>query len=337
MKTIQIKQTGTSEVLQYIDVAQPDVGPNQVLIKIAAIGVNYADVLVRKGDIPTAPLPLTPGEEYSGTIVSLSREVTHLKLGQRVAVLLGYGPNSGHVSGGYADYAVAESGSVIPIPDSIDFETAAATFANYLTADFLLHFSVSIQPQQTLLVYAAAGGGGTAMMQLARLIGARVIGLTSSDKRASYALSQGATHVINYHSKDVYSSVMALTGGRGVDVIFNSAGGPTLLRDFNLLAPFGQIVWYGTAAGMPVADISSRLAKGFTHHKGIKTFLIHSMLQYKPQIWSQTASKMMDYLVQGKIQPQIHQSMPLSEAATAHQLLETSNVFGKLILQPDSG
>ena len=337
VKAIQIQQTGSSEVLQYLDMAQPAVGANQVLIKIAAIGVNYADVLVRKAAIPTAPLPVTPGEEYSGTIVSVGSAVMHLRPGQRVAVLLGYGSGSGHVSGGYADYAVADSASVIPIPDTMDFVTAAAVFANYLTAYFLLYFSARVEAGQTLLLYAAAGGGGTALIQLARLAGARIIGLASSSERAAYALAQGATHMSDYSQQDVYRALMEFTAEQGVDVIFNSAGGTTFARDFDVLAPFGQIIWYGTAAGMPGADVASLLARGFSGHHGIKTFLLHSMLQHKPQVWLQAANKIIDNLLAGEIQPHIHQQLPLSQAASAHQLLETSKVFGKLILRPKGG
>jgi len=334
MKAIQITQTGSADILQYIDIDRPVAGPDQVLVKVEAIGVNYADVLVRQGAIPTAPFPVVPGEEYSGTIEAVGYNVTDYTPGQRVAVLLGHGPDSGHVSAGYAEYAVAEASSVIPIPDAIGFDTAAAILANYLTAYFLLHHSAHIKSGQSILLHAAAGGGGTAMIQLAKLAGINVIGLTSSDGRVDYAKSQGAMEVINYRNEDVYKSVMDITNGCGVDVIFNSAGGNTLTRDFSLLAPFGQIVWYGTAAGIPEVNLMQLLIDGFHEHKGIKTFLLHAMLQYKPEIWRQAANTIIKYLVDGKIQPHVHKRFVLAEAARAHRLLETSQIYGKLILTP---
>ena len=219
MKAIQIAKTGSADALQYIDIERPVAGPDQVLVKVEAIGVNYADVLVRQGGIPTTSFPVIPGEEYSGTIEAVGCNVIDFTSGQRVAVLLGHGPDSGHVSGGYAGYAVAEARSVITIPDAIDFDTAAAVLANYLTAYFLLHHAAQVRSGQRILLYAAAGGGGTAMIQLAKLAGINVIGLTSSDERAAYAKSQGAMYVINYRSEDLYESVMDITNSCGIDII----------------------------------------------------------------------------------------------------------------------
>jgi len=334
MKVIQIKKTGAPDVLHHVDTNRPIAGPHQVMVKVEAIGVNYADILVRQGALPTAPFPVVPGEEYSGTIESVGSNVTDFRPGQRVAVLLGHGTDSGHVSGGYAEYAVAETDSLIPIPDNIDFDIAAATFANYLTAYFLLHHCAKLQSGQNALLYAAAGGGGTAMIQLAKLAGINIIGLTSSHERAEYAKSQGATHVVNYNSVDIRPSVMKITHNAGVDIIFNSAGGNTLARDFELLAPFGQIIWYGTAAGLPEADITQLLMENFHHHHSIKTFLIHTMLQHKPTLWQQTINTIIKLLVEDKIQPQIHQRIELENASEAHELLESSYVYGKLILKP---
>lgn len=334
MKAIQITETGGPDVLRYVEIEKPSIGHNQVLIKIKASGVNFADVLVRSGALPTIPLPVIPGEEYSGIIEAVADDVTDFKPGQRVVVLLGHGSDSGHVSGGYAEYAVAQPNTIIPIPDAISFEIAAATFANYLTAYFLLHHTVKVEAGQNVLLYAAAGGGGTAMIQLAKLAGVNIIGLTSSEKRADYARSQGATHVINYNKQDIHKTVMKITNDKGVDIIFNSAGGVTLARDFDLLAPFGQIIWYGTAAGLPEANLMQLLSDTFHKHNGIKTFLLHGILQYKPVLWRQVTKTIIDYLLEGKISPHMHSYFDLSQAVHAHRQMETSQVYGKVVLKP---
>jgi len=333
MKAVHFTRTGDPDVLKYVDIDRPSPGPDQVLIKVEAAGVNYADILVRQGAVPTTPFPVIPGEEYSGIIETVGQDVTDFESGQRVAVLLGHGTDSGHVSGGYADYAVAETRSVIPIPDEISFDTAAATFGNYLTAYLLLH-TANVQPGQTILLYAAAGGGGTAMIQLAELAGIHVIGLTSSDERAKYVKSQGAMHVINYNNEDITRSIMNITHNIGVDTVFNTAGGDTIARDFDLLAPFGQVIWYGTAAGLPSSDIAQLLINGFHKHNGIKTFLLHAILQHKPTLWKESIDTILTYLVEGKIKPHIHQRIELAQAHKAHELLGTSQVFGKLLLKP---
>jgi len=336
MKSIQFNRIGTADVLQYVDVERPSPGSNQVLVKIASTAVNFGDINARRGDLPPPQFPAGPGLEYSGTIEAVGSEVTHLNVGQRVVVqAFLHVFELEHAGKAYAEYAVADTDTVFSLPNDINFDTAAALFCNYLAAYFMLHSQARMRAGETLLLYGAAGGVGTAAIQLAKLAGIKVIGLVSSEERATYALQQGADEVINYHSQDVTQRVNEITAGRGVDVIFNSAGGNTLTRDYALLAPLGQIIWFGFAAGVPNADFTA-LITDFNHFasgKGIRTSAL-PCYNNKPGLWQQTSTTLMDLLRDGKIHPQIHQILPLRDATRAHELMEASAVMGKLLLKP---
>ncbi len=336
MKTIQFSTTGGPEVLAPTEIEQPTPGPGQVLIKIAAIGVNYGDVNVRRGDVPPPPLPATPGLEYSGTIAAVGPGVTTFGVGQRVvgqAYLKVF--ELAHVGGAYAEYAVAHTDYVAPIPDDMDFATAAAFFANYLAAYFLLHVSAHAERGETVLLYGAAGGIGSAVLQLARHAGVDVIALVSNNERAAYAKEQGATHVIQYRREDVSARVRQITNGRGVDYIFNSAGGDTLARDYDLLAPVGLLIWYGFAAGPPQADLTALITDfaNFTAGKGVRTSSLPSYA-HKPGLWQRATEELIKLWQRGAITPNIAGQLPLDEAASAHARLESSGVLGKLLLIP---
>lgn len=336
MKAIQFSKTGGPDVLSYVDVERPTPGTGQVLIKVARSAVNFGDIAVRRGDLPLPNFPATPGLEYSGTIEALGENVPHLQVGQRV-VIQSYLHvfELDHVGGGYAEYAVTTADTVVPLPDDIDFDTAAALFCNYLAAYFMLHTQARVKAGETLLLHGAAGGIGTAVLQLARLDGIQVIGLVSSPQRMTYVLEQGAYAVINYRDENVSQRVLELTGNRGVDFIFNSTGGNTLSRDYDLLAPLGQIIWFGFAAGAPDSDLTALITdfKNFAKGKGIRTSALPSY-DAKPGLWQQASSTIIDYFRKGKIQPHIHETISLANAIDAHKLMEASNVMGKLLLKP---
>lgn len=336
MKAIQFTHIGSPDVLECVDIERPVPGPGEVLVKIASSAVNFADINARRGDIPEPHFPAIPGLEYSGTIESLGNNVVHIQIGQRVVVQAYLHVfELEHVGGGYAEYAVTTTDTVVPIPDNIDFDTAAAFLGNYLTAYFMLNTQARVQAGESLLLYGAAGGIGTAVIQLAKLAGIKVFGLVSSQQRMAYVLEQGADAAINYHNEDVAKRVREITDGKGVDFVFNSAGGNTLTRDYDLLAPLGQIIWFGFAAGAPKADFNT-LITDFNHFakgKGIRTSALPSY-NSKPGLWQQATKILFKYLQEGIIQPQIHGIISLTNAAHAHELMETSKVMGKLLLKP---
>jgi NADPH2:quinone reductase len=326
MKAIQIHQAGTPDVLSYEDVTQPTPKDHQVLVRMASVSVNWADVMVRNGIYPGMPdWPVTPGIDGTGVIESVGGRVSNLKPGQNVLIM---GQKC------YAEYTVVNTRSVWPIPDGIDMDEAAALPVNYLTAYHMIHTMARMQPQETLVVYAAAGGVGTAVIQLGKLAGVTVIGLTSSEEKANFTREQGIDHIINYKTEDVLEKIKEITNGKGVNVILNSVAGNTFARDFEALAPLGQIIWFGMAAGLPEADLGKQLGAGFARSAGIRTFMVFNVMDLDPALMIRSVETLFDYLGHKKIKPHIYQRIPLAEAARAHQILESGAVSGKLILKP---
>jgi NADPH2:quinone reductase len=313
--------------LEYVDVKTPKPGKGEVLIKTQSISVNYADVRMRQGlsSIET-PLPLIPGLEASGTIEALGEGVHKFQPGQMVVTI-------GHSC--YAEFVCSNADSVIRIPDTLDMDKAAAFPTNYLTAYHMMHTMANLREGQTILVYGAAGGVGTAVIQLAKISGFTVIGLTSNGKKAAYAVEQGINHIINHMDEDVPGRVAEITGGMGVDLILDGVGGETFEQNFNMLAPLGQIIWFGHAGGPLKADILGQLRQNFRKGVGVRVFhLLYSIAQPFPLLMTQSIQLMVDYLIQGKINPSIYKKISLSGAARAHKLLESREVMGKLLLKP---
>jgi NADPH2:quinone reductase len=312
--------------LKYNEVETPMPGPSQVRVKTAAISVNFADIMLRKGTyLEKPPFPATPGLECSGTIDAVGENIKGLKAGQRVIV---FGPKC------YAEYVLAESAQVVPVPDGIDLDDAAALTVNYLTAYHMLHSMAGIQKKQRVLVYAAAGGVGTAVIQLSKPGGFTVIGLTSTNEKSDFAKDQGADYVINYRREDVTARVKEITQGIGVELILNSVAGNTFSRDFEVLATLGQIIWFGFAAGAPEKTLTDLLQSGFRKSVGIRTFVIYSIAQMHPDKMRQSYEVLFKYLKEGIIKPYIYERIPLEDAPRAHRMLESGAVTGKLILKP---
>lgn len=326
MKAIQLHQTGAFEQLKYEAVDPPLADKNQVLIKVISASVNFADVMTRRGTYPMMPpLPAIPGNDCSGIVESVGEKVTQFHPGQPVAAI---------GLGCYADYMVTSPLAVFPIAEDIDMDEAAAIPVNYLTAYHMLHTMAGVRKGQTILSYAAAGGVGTAVVQLARLAGVKVIGLTSTDAKADFARSQGYDHIINYQTADVVGRVKEITEGKGVEIILNSAAGDTFSRDFKMLAPLGQIIWFGMAAGPPQGNLAEQLGAKFVKSAGIRTFMLPSIFELDPALMARSAKILFKYLADKRIKPHIYERLPLSEAARAHKLLESGKVQGKLILKP---
>jgi NADPH2:quinone reductase len=330
MKAIQIKAPGPVENMVLADVPDPRPGPGQVLVKVAAASINYLDVMLRTGRHPLdSPLPWIPGVECSGTVAELGQDVSGLKTGQRVMVL-----GKQYDLRCYAELMVADLADVTPLPEGVDLGEAAALPLVYLTAWHALHTMGHAHARQTALLHAAAGGVGTALTQLARLSGLKTIGLTSTDKKVAFGLEIGLDHAINYRIENVTARVREFTDGRGVDLSFNSVAGDTLARDLDLLAPFGQIIWYGMAAGPPSDDLTQHLMNGFRRSAGIRPFSVYNVASYTPHLMAESKQEVLRMLAAGKIKPVIRSRRPLAEAAEAHREMEAGRSMGKLILEP---
>ncbi len=326
MKAIRFHQPGSIDRLKYEELDPPVPDKNEALIKVISASVNFADVMTRRGTYPMMPpLPAIPGVDCSGIVESVGKNVSRFRPGQPVAAL---------GRGCYAEYMAADAGAVFPISEDIDMDEAAAIPVNYLTAYHMMHTMARLKEGQTILSYAAAGGVGTAVIQLAKLVGVTVIGLTSTAEKADYARARGYDHIINYKTEDVVQSVKEITGGKGVEIILNSVAGDTFDRDFKMLAPLGQIIWFGMAAGLPQTNLTEQLGVGFLKSAGIRTFMLPSIFDLDPTLMARSSEILFNDLADKKIKPHIYERIPLAEAARAHELLESGKVQGKLILKP---
>lgn len=325
MKGILIEQFGGLEQLQYKELPVPQPKENQVLIKVAAAGVNYADIMTRKGQYHSAGHPpLTPGLDVAGTVVEVGAAVAHLRPGQRVIAF----PDAGS----YAQYTVAQENLTFPIPDEIDFETAAAFPTVGFTVYQLFKEVTRFQPGETILIHAAAGGIGTTALQVAQKLGARtIIGSVGHDSKKQLVRELGAHHVVNSRSPQYVQEVLQLTEGQGVDVILNSIAGTVLESDIGCLARFGRLAIFGHASGEAGSVRSTDL------HSSCRSILGYSMgtnKKYRPETYPKPMAELIQWVKEGVIQPVVSQKLPLTEAAQAHELIENRMNQGKIILLP---
>jgi NADPH:quinone reductase len=293
-----------------------------VLIKVRAAGINFADTLFRQGQYMIQPqLPDTPGLEAAGEIDAVGAGVTNLRPGQRVA---GLGSKM------YAEYAIAPATQVIPIPDSMSFEQAAAFPVQVLTAWHMLHTAHQTGPGQTVLVHSAAGGVGIVAVQIAKAAGARVIGTVSSDSKAAIAKQYGADDVINYATKDFADEANRITGGRGVDLILDAVGATTMDNGFKCLAPFGHLILYGRAGGPPEPLNVFRLFERSTKVSGFTLYAVAPL----PDVMRRGIEESFKLIAERKLKLVVGKSFPLTQAAEAHKFMESRQSTGKLVLIP---
>lgn len=330
MKAIRIARTGGPDVLEYADVPTPVAGPDEVLVKAHAIGVNMPEVLLRRGTYPwMPPLPAIPGIEMSGVVVETGADVRTLRVGQPVFVSA---RELAQRAGCYAEYIAVPERAAYALPEGVDLD-AAATLSNYQVAYHLLRSATRGFPYESVLVPAAAGGVGSAIVQLARAAGKRVIAVVRSKEKADFALGQGATVAINYRDGGVDERIAAATSGAGVDLILDPVGGPGFSRLFAHLTPLGLVVLYGFLDGWPDDDVLAAMKQHFGRSPALRVFSMHTF-DDDPESRRRATAELLRLLSDGVIRPAIHERVPLAEAARAHTLLETGKVLGKLLLKP---
>jgi len=325
MKAVQFKQYGSPDVLRVINLARPVPKKKDVLIKVEAIGVNYADTARREGAyVVDTPLPFIPGSEVAGEVVELGEEVEGIKVGMKVVTLLG-----SHRATGYAEYTLADSRGLIPLPDGVDLKQAAALPLQGLTAYHILKTMGRIEKGETVVVHAAAGGVGTLAVQLAKKFGAHVIATASSDEKLAVAKRLGADVLINYTEAGWQNKVMEETK-HGADVILEMVGGSIFYDSLQCLAPFGRLVFYGMASGQPVKFNPGRLME---KNQSVMGFFLPQMMA-KPSLYQQSLQELLTYMKNGELELLIGGTYPLEDAAHVHRLLQGRKTTGKLILVP---
>ncbi|MDZ7343256.1 MAG: quinone oxidoreductase [candidate division KSB1 bacterium] len=322
MKAIRIHQHGGPDVLEYEDIPVPKPTAHEALIKIAAIGVNFIDIYNRTGFYKTS-LPFTPGREATGVVEAVGAGVSEVGAGDRVAYAMELGA--------YAEYAVVSAAKLVPLPEKISFETGAAAMLQGMTAHYLTQSTYPLKADDTCLVHAAAGGVGLLLIQMAKRLGARVIGTVSTEAKARLAKEAGADEVILYTEQDFETEVKRLTSGRGVEVVYDSVGQTTYEKSLNCLAPRGYLVCFGQSSGpVPPIDPLVLSAKG-------SLFLTRATLAHyisTREELLQRAGEVFKWIEAGKLKLRIDRTLPLAEAATAHRLLESRQTAGKILLKP---
>ncbi|MCM3121581.1 MULTISPECIES: NADPH:quinone oxidoreductase family protein [unclassified Mesobacillus] len=324
MKAIQFTEYGGPEVLQTVELDRPIPKGQQVLIEIHAIGVNYADTARREGQyvVPTK-LPFLPGAEIAGVVIEAGDSVTNVKPGDRVVTLI--------ESGGYAEYALADCRGLIPLQDNMDFEQAAALPLQGLSAYHILKTMGRLEKEETVLVHAAAGGVGTLAVQLAKLLGAgKVIATASNQEKLALAAELGADVLINYTEQGWEEKVLEATGGKGVDVALEMAGGEIFNKTLKCLATFGRLVIYGVASGEQSRFYPSSL---MARNQSVIGFFLPQIMR-KPALIQSSMAEMLRFISEGQLKLTIGGVYPLEQAAEVHRLLQSRQTKGKLILKP---
>ncbi len=322
MKAIQVKEPGGPEALELTEIPIPPPKENEVVVKIAASGVNFIDIYHREGRYKL-PLPFVAGQEGSGTISAVGSKVNGMKLGDRVAWA--------GIQGSYADYIAAPADRVVPVPEGVDDRTAAAAILQGMTAHYLTHDAFPLKRGETALIHAAAGGVGLLLVQMAHNIGARVIGTVSTEEKAKLAREAGADEVILYTKDDFESETKKLTSGKGVDVIYDSVGKTTFEKGLNVLRPRGYMVLFGGSSGaVPPFDLIQLSQKGSLFVT--RPTLLHYVIT--TQELRNRASAVFEMIARGKLKLRIAHTYPLAEAAQAHRDLEGRKTTGKILLLP---
>ena len=322
MKAIQVQKTGGPEVLTLADLPVPKPKPNEAVVKIAAVGVNFIDVYFREGRYPS-PLPFVDGQEAAGTVSEIGSEVKSLKPGDRVAYTA--------VLGSYAEYAAVPADRLVRIPEKITDQQAASAMLQGMTAHYLIYSSYPLKKGETALIHAAAGGMGLLLVQLAKNIGARVIGTAGSVEKAKLAREAGADEVILYNEQDFEAETKRLTDGKGVHVVYDGVGKTTFEKGLNVLVPRGYMVLFGGSSGaVPPLDPLRLTQKGSLFLT--RPSLGHYIATRQELEWR--ATDILNMIVEGKLKIRIGHTYKLEDAQQAHRDLEGRKTTGKLLLIP---
>ena len=322
MKAVRVHTAGGPEVLQYEDVPAPEPGARQVVVKIAAAGVNFVDVYQRRGLYPV-PLPFTAGQEAAGTVTQVGSGAGDVKLGDCVAYT--------GVLGAYAELAVVPADRLVPLPKDVSARQAAALMLQGMTAHYLATNTYPLQPGDTCLVHAAAGGVGLLLCQIAKLRGARVIGTVSTAAKAELAREAGADEVILYTERDFEEEVKRLTGGAGVQVVYDSVGQTTFAKGLNCLVRRGMMVLYGQSSG-PVAPLDLQVLSQKGSLFATRPTLHHYVVT-RAELLAR-AGEVMTWVRAGRLKLRIGGEFALAQAGEVHRQLEARRTTGKLLLIP---
>ena len=322
MNAVRVHQPGGPEVLRVEELPTPSPGPAEALVRMEACGVNFVDIYQREG-IYKMPLPFTAGSEGAGVVESVGREVADVKPGDRVAYT--------GALGSCATHALVPAARLVKLPAGIDTKTAAAAMLQGITAHYLTHSTYPLGPADTALLHAAAGGVGLLLTQMAKMRGAKIIGTVSTEAKAALARGAGADEVILYEQQDFEAETKRITGGRGVQVVYDSVGKTTFDKSMNCLAPRGYLVAFGQSSG-PVAPVDIQTL----NQKGSLILTRPTMRDYilTREEYLKRAGDVLGWIAAGRLKVRIDRTYPLAQAGEAHKALASRATAGKVLLIP---
>ncbi|GHO95262.1 alcohol dehydrogenase [Reticulibacter mediterranei] len=322
MKAIRIHNPGGPEVLTLEEVPTPQPGPGEARVKLAAAGVNFVDVYQRKG-LYQINLPFIGGQEGSGVVDAVGDGVTEVKPGDKVAYT--------SVQASYAEYAIVPVARLIPVPDGVSLEDAAAAMLQGLTAHYLATSTYPLQPGDFALVHAAGGGVGQLLTQIAKKRGARVFGTVSTEEKAELARASGADEIIYYTREDFSEATRRFTDGKGAHVVYDSVGKDTFDKSLDSLRPRGYLVLYGQSSG-PVAPVNPQILNAKGSLFLTRPTLVHYIATREELL--QRTNELFSWIKEGTVKVRVDKTFPLSDAAEAHRYLEGRHTKGKVLLIP---
>ena len=320
MKAIRVHENGGPETLRVEEIPDPTPGPGEIVVRLEEVGVNFIEVYQRNGQYPTKR-PYTPGREGAGTVSAGGSGVTRVQVGDRVA--------SEAFDGSYAELATANADRVVKLPDGIETSVGAAVMLQGLTAHYLATSTYALQRGDRCLVHAAAGGVGLLLCQLAKRRGAWTVGTTSTAAKATWARDAGADEIILYTQQDFVSEVKRLTGGLGVQVVYDSVGKTTFDGSLECVAPRGMMVLFGQSSGpVPPVDpqVLNRRGSLFLTRPNLAHYLA------TPEELAARAAELLGWIGDGSLRVHIDRTYPLAEASEAHRALESRGTVGKVLL-----
>ena len=322
MRAVLCKQYGPPESLLFEEIPSPTAGPGEVVVSVKAASVNFPDVLIIQNKYQfKPPLPFTPGSELAGIVKAVGAGVSAFKPGDKVIAFTTYGA--------FAEEVKTEATRLLPLPDKMSFEAGAAFLLTYATSDHALRDRGALRPGETLMVLGAAGGVGVAAIEIGKALGARVIACASNEDKLAVCREHGADATINYAKEDLREQIKALTGGKGVDVVYDSVGGPYSEPAFRSLAWRGRLLVVGFAAGeIPKLPLNLALLKGAS----VVGVFWGDFVRREPKEFAASVRQLGQWYAEGKLRPHVSQTFPLEKAADALKLMAARQVKGKVVL-----
>jgi NADPH2:quinone reductase len=325
MKAVLCKQYGPPESLTFEDLPSPRPGPGEAVVTVKAASVNFPDVLIIQNKYQfKPPLPFSPGSELAGIVKEVGAGVSGFKAGDKVIAFTTYGA--------FAEEVKTEASRLLPMPEGMDYPSAAAFLLTYGTSDHALRDRAALKAGETLLVLGAAGGVGLAAIEIGKALGARVIACASSEDKLAVCREHGADATINYAAEDLRERIKGLTDGRGADVVYDPVGGPYTEPAFRSLAWRGRLLVVGFAAGeIPKLPLNLALLKG----AAVVGVFWGDFTKREPQQFADSVRQLGRWFREGKLRPHVSQTFPLRQAAEALKLMAARQVKGKVVLTND--